>query len=519
MDIVAFQTFPEMMFEQARKQADRPFLYYNDIVFSYKKTYEIGIRLAAALQDLGLKKGEHVVICLPDTPEIILSFTGVGLAGGIFIPAEPSMKKKELLYQLEDSNAKFLITDKEHYELLGDSIDTLPNLSVRIQVGEGFYSNVHSWNKLAYGSEASYHDPEVSPDDLLMIIYTSGTTGYPKGAMIQQKRFLRNVYRVANQPYNLTRDDVIVNMLPFSHIFALYVDWMPALMAGASFVLHRQFNPRTVIADIKRHGGTVMAGVPTMYMLILDLLKYESIDISSLRVALVAAASIKREVQEEFEVVAGTTFVQAYGQTESGPLVLVEPFERPEGIHPGTCGKKIYDDFEIRLIDEHGLDVGEGEVGEIFFNSPDIMLGYWNKPEETEKAIENGWLHTGDLAYRDKDGYYYLVERQEYKFITLGNNVYPAEVEAVIKNYDGVRDVALFGVPDKLRGEVGIAYVLPQAETELDSRELLRYCRENLTDYKIPAKLYIVEQLPYTHTGKVRKMELRKEYLCENTLA
>lgn len=508
------RTVSELMRNRTRTYGKKPFFYFKDQVFTYEDVHDKTGRLAAALKRLGVARGDRVVVGLPNIPEIILSYTAVAKAGAAYVAIHVALSEREIIYVLNNSEAVAMIATDNVVEKVLPHLDELPYLQTVIQVGQPSRPNVIPFGELL--EEQDHVDGNEQPSDIFMLSYTSGTTGNPKGAIITHERLFNNTNRLATA-LKMTSDDVSMDTLPYNHIFAPFVGWLPMLGTGGSFVLREEFHPRAVLQDIGRFRGTYITGVTPMYVTMLEELKRnpDRYDVTSLRFTFCAATPIPLEIQTEFERITSAPMIQAYGQTEVGPMVLLEPLDRPKGYHPGTCGTNLWEDIELKLVDSESREVPTGEPGELIVKSPDIMLGYWKMPEETAETIRDGWLHTGDVLRVDEDGYYYFVDRIKHMIKTSGKNVYPAEVEKVLMMIPEVKEVAVIGMPDPVRGESVEAFLLLHEGATLSKKQVLEYCRNHLAPYKVPRKVHFVDDFPRTVTRKIRKVEFKRQLVNE----
>ncbi|MFC4619461.1 class I adenylate-forming enzyme family protein [Camelliibacillus cellulosilyticus] len=509
------KNLPELIIRRAEQYGDKPFFYYRGKPYSYGYIDETSGRIAAALKRLGVHTGDHVVVGLPNSPETLLAYSGVSKSGAVYVPANIHFKDRELRYYLENSEATAIIGTEELIRKTLPFKAGLKHLKILVQLGGKAPDGVVGWEELIH--EPDQYTAKVDSKDVLMISYTSGTTGNPKGAIIPQGGFINNASRFV-QTYRLTDQDISINMLPYNHIFAPIIEWMPLLVAGGQFILRDGFLPRAVLEDISKYRATYVVGVPPMFMTMLDEIKRHGqnyFNLESLRFCIVAAAPMPLQIQKEFESIIHAPFLQIGGQTEGGPITVMEPLERPQGFHPGTCGTVLFPDVHIRLIDEDGCDVKRGEIGEMLTKSPDQMLGYWKMSEETAETIEDGWIHSGDMAYQDEDGYYYMVDRIKHMIITNGRNVFPAEIEKVLYLLPKIQDVAVIGMPDEKRGESVEAFIVVKEGETLALDEIKTHLNANLVDYKRPRRIHFVDELPKTVTGKIRKVVFREQRLKE----
>lgn len=506
------RTISELMRNRTKTFGSKPLFYFKDEVYTYENVHDQTSRIAAALARLGVHHGDRVVVGLPSIPETILSYTALAKAGATHVAVNVTLSVREIIHILNNSEAVAVIAVDSVIEKISSCLDKLPHLKVLIQVGDPILQNVIPFSQLL--DESTHLDGLDKPSDILMISYTSGTTGAPKGVILTNERFLNNSSRF-RAAMGITELDVSVNMVPYNHIFGPIVEWLAMLSAGGSFVLREKFSPRGVLHDIERYKGTYICGAPAMFITLLDELKRSrsSYNLKSLRFSFVGSAAVPAEMQRDFELVTNVKIVQAAGQTEVAGLYAIEPLDRQYGYLTGTCGKSPSDDIELKVVNATGDEVLTGEIGELIVKSPDIMLGYWKMPAETADTIVDGWLHTGDLARIDQNGYVYIVDRIKHMINTSGTKVFPTEVENVILMIQEVHEVAVIGIPDSVRGESVEAFIVLRDGATIHAQQIIEYCRKNLALYKVPRKIHFIDELPKTVTNKIRKLELRNRFI------
>lgn len=507
------KTLASLVTHQAEIFPERALFYYHDQPFAYKRIHETSSHAAAALKRLGIARGDRVIIGLPNSPEQLIAFVAVAKAGAIFVPTPAQFRTPEILYYLKDSEANAVIGSPDFIEKVLLCKNELKQLHVLVQVGGQAPENAVSWDELIH--EPDTWDAQVTPEDPLAIYYTSGTTGEPKGAVLLNERFLNNSLKVG-LPAHFSEKDVAVNTLPYTHVFAPVEEFFPMLFVGGRFVLRDAFNPRGVLEDMARYDATFLVGVPAMFMAVYDEIKRSpgKYNFDRIRFVGVGGAPMPTSLQHALEKIMDAPFVQGSGQTESGPLITHELISRPEGLHPGTCGTaKIFEDIQVRFVDDHDHDVPDGELGELIVRTPDMMAGYWRRPEETAKVMKGGWLHTGDIARIDKDGYIYLIDRKKDMIITSGHNVYPVEIENVLYGLPQIREALVIGLPNSMRGESVEAFLVVKEGQTLTERQVKTYCKEHLADFKHPRHVHFVDQFPKTVSGKIRRADFKKEML------
>jgi len=340
-------------------------------------------------------------------------------------------------------------------------------------------------------------------NDLAIIIYTSGTTGHPKGAMLSHSNLLHNV-ESCRQVLEATGEDRFVVILPLFHTYMMCVGLMLPMLTGGSMILIRSLHPpKNTLQEIYTHGGTILPAIPQFYR---SLTQAQVPPGLPLRICISGAAPLPRQILEEFESKFGIPLIEGYGLSETNPVVTKNPFR---GVRkPGSIGIPI-PNVQVSVQDDSGRILGNGETGEICVQGGNVMMGYWNRPEETAKVMRNGWLLTGDIGYRDSDGYYYITDRKKDMLLVNGINVYPREIEEVLYKFRGVKEAAVIGVPDARRGEHPVAFVAPMEGTALEEKAMLQFLRSKLADYKVPKQIEVLPALPRNATGKILKTALR----------
>ncbi|MFG2881172.1 long-chain fatty acid--CoA ligase [Streptomyces sp. NPDC048297] len=484
----------------ARAAADRPesaALRLGPATFTYADLDRLSAQAAALLRTEGLRAGDRVALMLPNTPEFVVLYYGILRAGGIVVPMNPLLKERETEYHLRDSGAVLLF---EWHQAPGGGAQGATAAGVRHIPVE----------PAAFAAELARLEPyrEIAPvahDDVAVLLYTSGTTGHPKGAALTHAGLRHNTEVTAHHVLRMTSEDVIVGCLPLFHIFGQTCTMNAAVRGGATLVLVPRFDPRTVLDAIARERATIFEGVPTMYAALLQHPGAEDADVSTLRMCASGGASLPVEVLHGFESRFGCMVLEGFGMSETSPVVSFNHPDRPR--KAGSIGTPIRD-VEVRLLDDDGKDVAEGEVGELAVRGPNVMKGYWNRPEETAAAIPDGWLRSGDLARRDEDGYLYIVDRKKDLVIRGGYNVYPREIEEVLHEHPAVALAAVLGIPDERLGEEVAAAVVLRPGAEVSAGELQEYVRERVAAYKYPRHVWLMDALPLGPSGKILKREI-----------
>jgi long-chain acyl-CoA synthetase len=498
-----------MLRESADAHPDKPLVHVNDLTFSYAQVDEISGRLASSLLGLGLERGDKVAVQLPNLPQFLFTYFGILKAGLVMVPLNPLLRAPEVAYHLEDSDAKILVTfelfAEEAFrgaEQVGGVTTYVVNLPGNDERPEG----TKHYDELYFADDTRDIVP-TDADDTAVLLYTSGTTGKPKGAELTHFNLFMNC-TVAGELFEFRDDDIGVGVLPLFHVFGLSSVLNTSVRYGGTIVLIPRFELEPVVDAIEKHRCTIFSGVPTMYFGLLQM-DLTGRDLSSLRVGVSGGAAIPGETIRAFEEkFPGVVILEGYGLSESSSTTTFNINAEQRKVL--SIGKPIWGVY-VRVVDENGkeLPAGEEHVGEIVIRGHNIMKGYYNKPEATAEAFQDGWFHTGDLAYKDEDGFFFIVDRKKDLVIRGGYNVYPREVEEVLFGHPSIAEVAVIGKPDDKLGEEVVAIVALKQGADTTAEDVIAYCKERLAAYKYPREVRIVPELPKGPTGKILKKELR----------
>jgi long-chain acyl-CoA synthetase len=464
---------------------------------TYAELDERSARLATLLREKGLQPGDRVGVMLPNVLEFPVAYYGVLRAGGVVVPMNVLLKRREIAFYLEDSGAELLFAwNGFEAEAQGGAADAGAEL-VAVEPG--------AFAELLDGCAPTHELAETDEEDTAVILYTSGTTGKPKGAELTHFNLTRNAEISSRTTSEIRSGDVVLGALPLFHSFGQTVSMNASLRVGATLTLLPKFDPGEALEIMQRDGVTHFYGVPTMYGALLHHPGREGYDVSTLRICITGGASMPVEVLHGFEEAFGCELLEGYGLSETSPVASTNHPGRPR--KAGSIGTPL-EEVEMRVVDENDEEVPQGEVGEIVIRGHNVMKGYWQRPEATAETMRGGWLHTGDMARVDEDGYFFIVDRKKDLIIRGGYNVYPREVEEVLYEHPKIREAAVLGVPhDEWGEEIGAAVVLHEGE-EMAPEDCSQYVKERIAAYKYPRIVWFMEELPKGPTGKILKREI-----------
>ncbi|MDT2045252.1 MULTISPECIES: long-chain-fatty-acid--CoA ligase [Bacillaceae] len=531
------KTLAQLFEEAAKKNPHKCAVHFLGKRLTFHELYEQAITLAVYLKELGVQHGDRVAIMLPNCPQAVISFYGVLLAGGIVVETNPLYTERELEYQLNDSEAICIIgldllypriskvkalTKVKH--VISTSIkDYLPfpkNLlypyvqkkqqTITVQVEH--MGDTHLFPtimKRKRESEIFVYDV-TSNADIALLQYTGGTTGFPKGVMLTHKNLVANATMCSHWLYRCKQgQEKILGVLPFFHVYGLTTVLILSVLEGYEMILLPKFDAESVLKTIHKQRPTLFPGAPTIYIALLnhpDLSKY---NLSSIDSCISGSAPLPVEVQEKFEEITGGKLVEGYGLTETSP-VTHSNFVWAKRIR-GSVGVP-WPDTDAKIVSfETGEALPINEVGEIVVKGPQVMKGYWKRPDETEAVLQDGWLKTGDVGYMDESGFFYIVDRKKDMIIAGGYNIYPREIEEILYEHPKVQEVVVVGIPDEYRGETVKAYIVLKNGVSCTEEELNTFSRQYLAAYKVPRVYEFRKELPKTAVGKILRRALVEE--------
>jgi long-chain acyl-CoA synthetase len=540
--------------EAVRTRGANVALEYYGTKLSYVQLAALVDRFARALLRLGLLRGARVALCLPNVPQYPIAFYGILKAGGVAVPTNPLYTGPELEHQLNDSGATMIVTLDMFYPTLAtvrgrtpiehvivtSPADFLPPalaLLYRIREraearGKPHLStqarrddpSIHALRELLghasdrQGSEITPLPAPARPDDLAVLQYTGGTTGVAKGAMLTHRNLLVNAMQAWSwneQPPDSAH--VTLCVAPFFHVYGLTVGMNLTVYNGSTMVLLPRFTVRDTLRAIKRYKPDLFPGVPTLYLALAREARNQQADLSSIKICISGSAPLPLEVQRRFEEVSGARVVEGYGLTEASPVTHCNPVFGERRL--GTIGLPLPSTDAAIINPDTWEFLPAGQEGEIVVRGPQVMAGYWQRPDETAKVLRDGWLRTGDLGVMDADGYFTVVDRIKDIIIAGGLKIFPRDVDEVLYQHPKVLDAAAVGVPDEYRGETVRAYVVVKPGETLTQAELEQFLKERLAPYKVPKQFEFREALPKSLVGKVLRRTLREEYIARTQTA
>ena len=503
-------TLPQLLKSRAERDPDKTFLFFGDQEISYRSLDETIDRTAHGLNKLGVKKGHPVCILLPNCPEFLYSFFGIMKAGAVAVPINFNLKGEEIKYILNHSEATALMTTLEFLKRILEIRHACPRLSHLILAGSSPGEGIIAFNELLKSSSPA-REIGIEGSDPAAIIYTSGTTGHPKGVVLTHRNYLFDTEQFVRVT-QMTEQDRFLCILPLFHVNGQVVTTLSPIYAGASMVLMEKFSPKDFFPALARFKATAFSGVPTVYAILLNLPEAEQYDLSSLRFCVCGAAPMPVDLFQRFEQKFRAFILEGYGLSEGTCVSSVNP---PGGDRKiGSIGVPLPGQ-EMRIVDDQDRELESSQVGEIVVKGDNVMQGYFKNREATADALRGGWLHTGDLGYRDGDGYFHIVGRKKEMIIRGGENIYPKEIEEVLFRHPKVLEAAVVGLPDPVWGEEVCAFIALKEGMLAEPEEFIEYCKTRLADFKCPRRVVFWRQFPKTATGKIQKGKLKEEYLAK----
>ena len=534
IDPDAYSTLVAMFEETFKKYKKQPAFINFGKVLTFEQLDKQSMQFGAYLRSRGLEPGDKIALMMPNLLQYPIALFGALRAGLVVVNTNPLYTPREMLHQFTDSGAKAIVIAENFAANLEKIIDDTQIKTVIVtSIGEllGFKGTIMNFvirnvrrmvpkfnlantatfkDALAQGKKFTLDIHKGSADDVILLQYTGGTTGVAKGAMLTNRNLVANMQQIQAimVPFLEESKEVALSPLPMYHIFAFTVNCLALMSYGASTVLIT--NPRdlsTVIGAFKNHEITVMTGINTLFNALNNNSDFKEANTSKLKITVGGGMAVQQAVAEQWHIITGCPLIEGYGMTEASPVVSTNPMDGTGKL--STIGIPV-PSTDMRIVDNQGNVMGPNEVGEIQVKGAQVMKGYYNRPEATADVIKDGWLSTGDIGKMHEDGYFQIVDRKKDMVLVSGFNVYPNEIEDVIAKHDKVLEVAAIGIPDAKSGEVVKVFVVKK-DKSLTKDELIAYCRENMTGYKVPKQVEFRDELPKTNVGKILRRVLKDE--------
>lgn len=529
-------SIPNILDEAAKNTPKRNATVFKNYKLSYKKLHTLAEQFAANLREQGVKPGDRVSIMMPNLPQTMIAFWGVLKAGGIVVMTNPLYMEKELVHQIHDCGAKHMITldlvwpklaklrkklpiEKYFVTRISDALSfplniayTLKNKWQKTHINIPYDNKtVLPWKTL-FASKEQLSVPIKDPKNSIALLqYTGGTTGISKGVMLSHANLTANVEQCYAMLSGLSDEHhTFLGLLPYFHVFGLTVSMLFPCAMGATVIPFPRYVPKDVLDGIQKYKPTIFPGAPSVYISLMQQKSLPNYDLSCIKYCISGSSPMPVEQMRQFKKITGAKLLEGFGLTEASPVTHLNPLH---GVSKNGSIGLPFPDTEARIVD---MEVGSvplptGKIGELVLKGPQVMMGYWNRPDETASTLRNGWLYTGDIATMDEEGYFYIVDRKKDMIIVAGYNVYPREIDEVLYEHPKVQEAVTVGVPHKTRGEIIKVYIVPKVGEELTKSEILSHCREKLANYKVPKQVEFREELPKTIVGKVLRRALRNE--------
>ncbi|MCK5507040.1 MAG: long-chain fatty acid--CoA ligase [Desulfobacterales bacterium] len=528
----------EFLEKSAGKFPDKTALIFQGYKVTYRELNDMANRFAACLIDFGIDKGDSVAILLPNSIPCVVSYYAILKLGGIVVMNNPMYSDRELNHQFNDAGAKVLITldlladrmitlrpettiKQIVYTSIGDYLPFAKNLlfkfvakKKKLAADVSPYRNVYRWKEVLNRYSPKLPDVKLSIDDIAMYQYTGGTTGISKGVMLSHSNLSIQVQQIASWfPEFSKSDEIMLGCLPFFHVFGLSAAMNWAIFMGWPNVLVPKPHPAALLETIRKFKPTIVPFVPTMIIGMLNHPDINKTDMTCIKGCFSGSAPIPVEVIRNFENKTGAIVVEGFGLTEASPITHINPFGGSKR-KVGSIGLPV-PNTKCKIVDlnDSNTEIPAGETGELVIKGPQVMNGYWGKPEETAQTLKDGWLHTGDIAKMDEEGYFYIVDRKKDMIISGGFNVYPRDIEEVFYENPKVQEACCIGIPHLSRGEAAKVFVVLKKGESATAKELIEFCKPRLSRYKLPTEIEFRKELPKTNIGKIARKDLKAEML------
>ncbi len=510
-------TFTDVIKKAAGLYENHIALKDDDVKYTYKELDSITSKIAGNLRLFGIEKQDKVCVILPNCIETVLSFWSIARAGIVGVMTNPLYSETELIHQINDSDAKTIITNDFILPKVKAVLSQLPIkkvfvVKVKDSANEVIYDKViRPWEELLVNNRG-YDCDSIDPyNDLALLQYTGGTTGISKGCMLTPSNLICNAYQYEQIFMGILKygEEKIVGVLPWFHIYGLQMAVLFPIIIGATIYPMIRFSPRSLLSLIQNEKITCMPSAPSIFSACLGQKEIDSYDLTSMKLVISGSAPLPLALIESFEKRTGATISEGYGLSEASPVTHFSPLF-PKERKLGSIGLPL-PSTDSKIVDvEYGVkELGVGQNGELCIRGPQVMKGYYKQPAATEEVLVDGWLHTGDIAYYDKEGYVYITDRKKDLIICGGYNVYPREVEEVLYKHPLVSEACVVGINEQIRGEAVKAFIVTKENQKVDKKDIISFCRKNLATYKIPRDIEFLDALPKSAVGKILRRELR----------
>jgi len=506
------KTLGHVLKNQAKSRGSKRYLHFKDDIYTYSQIDKASSRIAAALSKSGIKKGDRVCGLLGNSPEFFMAIYGVAKAGAVFVPINIFLKQEEIEYIVKDCEAKLMITDNEFEKNLVDIEINCKELDQVFCMGE---SDEGRSDLLKYSADMddSFIYDNINEEDLAILIYSSGTTGHPKGAMLTHSNLISNALS-ACEAFEIKKKYKFLHFLPSFHSFAMMVSIILPTVVGCQVIILEgvsELKKKSFKKILIKKRPSVFLAVPQVYQALskANMPWFFRKFLYPFKLHISGGAPLPEDVLKAFNAKYPKPVIEGYGLSEASPAVAVNRLDKQKPMSVGMALPGV----DVKVVDDNEVEVPVGEAGELIVKGPNVMKGYWNMPGLTDETLRNGWLFTGDIAKIDEDGFIYIVDRKKDLILVKGINVYPREIEEVLHNHEKVEAAAVIGMKDEQSGERPVAYVIKKDDVELSEKELKKYLREHLANYKLPRDIIFRSEMPMTATGKILKRELKAEVL------
>jgi long-chain acyl-CoA synthetase len=462
-------------------------------------------KLCGALKSLGVKRGDRVIIQMPNCIEVLESFYAIWEMGAVIVPINFLMGDEEIAYIYKDSGAKMIISNMDYFPKVRAAQAKAPNVKTVILIDKDIPEETIAYHQLVDAAPEDDSFTDMKEDELAALIYTAGTTGDAKGVMHTHHSLYANA-KMQFESLDIPEDIMYISVLPLCHSFGI-ATINNGMFRTATTVFLDSFDLELILSSIEKYRGNIMAAVPTMYVYLLLYPEPKKYDVSSMKFWISGSAPLALETWKKFKEVYGGEIIEGWGLTEAGANNSTNPFDGVKKV--GSIGIPMKG-TEMKILDDDGKILPRGEQGEIVIRGPQLMKGYWNKPEETAQAIRDGWLHTGDVGYEDDDGYFWITDRKKDLIIKGGENISPRTIEEVLFTHPKISEASVIGMKDNIYGENIKAFVVLNPGQTATAEEIIEFCKTKLTNFLLPKEIIFLQALPKSLVGKVLKKELRK---------